>query len=152
MAQRGVGRVVERDGFGDYKVLVVEDETLIREGIAAFLELEYGLKATLARNGQQALQAVATSSPDLIITDVLMPVLDGIELVRRLKSDSATRDIPIIVVAAWHQRRNLALAAGADDFVDKPFDLDDLGGKVMAHLARRAGRRAVDGTFPAGAA
>jgi CheY-like chemotaxis protein len=144
--------VDERGEFGDFNVLVVEDERPIREGIAAFLELEYGLKPTLAMNGQQALQAVAKSSPDLIITDVLMPVLDGIELVRRLKSDTATRDIPIIVVAAWQERRNLALAAGADDFVDKPFDLDDLGDKITTHLARRAEKRSSDGSLPASAA
>ncbi len=142
----------EREAFGDYNVLIVEDETPIREGIAAFLELEYGLKATLARNGQQALQVVAKSSPDLIITDVLMPVLDGIELVRRLKSDTSTRDIPIIVVAAWQERRNLALAAGADDFVDKPFDLDDLGYKVTIHLTRQAEKRSGGNSHPASAA
>ena len=139
------------EAYADYRVLVVEDEAPIREGIAAFLELEYGLKATLARNGQQALQVVASSSPDLIITDVLMPVLDGIELVRRLKADAATRDIPIIVVAAWQERRNLALAAGADDYVDKPFDLDDLGGKVTEHLSRRAGRDPDGGVYPTSA-
>ncbi len=142
MAQLGVWRVGESEGYADRRVLIVEDERAIREGIATFLELEYGLKATLARNGQQALQVVAEFSPDLIITDVLMPVLDGIELVRRLKSDSATRDIPIIVVAAWQGRRNLALAAGADDYVDKPFDLEDLGLKVTSLLGRLANRHA----------
>jgi two-component system, OmpR family, alkaline phosphatase synthesis response regulator PhoP len=104
-------------------ILVVDDEKPIREAIAIFLELD-GYKVIVANNGVEALQAIAEERPDLILCDVMMPVLDGRELCRCLKADKATRSIPIILMSA--AGRNIVGDVGADGYIEKPLDLTDL--------------------------
>lgn len=104
-------------------ILVVEDEKPIREAIAIFLELD-GYRVIVATNGAQALDAIAEERPDVILCDVMMPILDGRELCRRLKQDKATMSIPIILMSA--AGRGAAGGVGADDYVDKPLNLAEL--------------------------
>jgi CheY-like chemotaxis protein len=114
-------------------VLVVDDEKPIREAIAIFLELD-GYRVMVATNGAQALDVIAEERPDLILCDVMMPVLDGRELCRRLKGDEATQAIPIILMSA--AGRGAAGDVGADDYVDKPLNLADLPDMINRWSAR----------------
>jgi len=85
-------------------------------------------QVTTASNGQKALDIVANNEIDLIVSDVMMPVMDGYELTRRIKSDPATSHLPIILLTAKTQSedREEALTIGADDYVTKPFKMRDL--------------------------
>jgi CheY-like chemotaxis protein len=117
-------------------VLIVEDEPDNREIIRTVVEEIVGYEAALASDGEAALQAIATRTPDLILMDLMMPVLNGFETIRALKAQSATERIPIIAVSALSRPRDQeqAFEAGADDYISKPFDLDLLADKI-AELA-----------------
>jgi CheY-like chemotaxis protein len=98
-------------------ILIVDDEEPLREFLGMLLE-EAGYEVRTAIHGAQALEIVEQEQPDLVISDVMMPLINGIELCRRLK---AAEDIPVILMSA--AGRELAEHAGADAFVSKPFDL-----------------------------
>jgi CheY-like chemotaxis protein len=114
------------------KVLIVEDEPGNRDIIRTIVEEFVGLRTILAGDGEEALARVAESKPDLILLDIMMPRLDGIQVINRLKQQEDTRDIPIMAITALTRPkdRDRALKAGAVDYVDKPFDLDLLASKV----------------------
>lgn len=118
-----------------FKILIVDDEPKVIEVIAYHLERE-GYQVISAVEGRQALTRVATDAPDLIITDVMMPDVDGIELCRRIKEDPKTHFIPVIMVTARgnRQTRLNGISVGADDFVDKPVDAIELSIRVRALL------------------
>jgi CheY-like chemotaxis protein len=101
-------------------ILVVDDERPLRELLAAVLA-EAGHRVVAARDGRQALEMIASELPDAVVSDVMMPVMTGAELCRRLKGDAATRDLPVVLMSATDERR--VQAAGADAFVAKPFDV-----------------------------
>lgn len=117
-------------------VLVVEDDRDIRQLLCLLVEGEFGLDAREAEDGAEALRMIAEAKPRLVVTDVRMPNLDGIELVRRLRLALATRGLPILVVSASVAARDAAMLAGADDFVDKPFNADLLACKIRQQLSR----------------
>ena len=100
-------------------ILIVEDEQPVREHIAELVR-EAGHQALRAVHGREALEVIATERPDLVLADVMLPILGGLELCRRLKADPATAAIPVILMSAAVRR--LGDRAGADDFVDKPLD------------------------------
>ncbi len=103
-------------------ILIVDDEGPIRSFLAMLLE-DAGHHTQQAINGAQALQLIEVGErPDLVISDVMMPVLNGTELCRRLKGSPQTRPIPVILISAAGPRA--AEGAGADAFIAKPFDLD----------------------------
>jgi CheY-like chemotaxis protein len=112
---------------GQGVVLIVDDDQAIRDTLRDALELE-GYPVALAANGQEALQAVEHGAPALILLDMRMPVMDGWTFARELKQRG--RAIPILVMTAAQSARKWAEEVGARDFVAKPFDLDDLLGKV----------------------
>ena len=117
-------------------VMIVEDNADLREYIARLLAPAY--RVIRAADGFAALAAVATETPDLILSDVMMPGLSGIELVRRLRAESATRDVPIVLLSARAEEGSTGegIAAGADDYLVKPFSSAELLSRLERHLAR----------------
>ena len=119
-------------------VLVVEDHDELREFVARTLAARY--RVVQARDGEEGLAAVAAHKPDLLVSDVMMPRLDGYELCRRLKADVSTRPIPVILLTAKTgvTRMVEGFAAGADDYLAKPFNARELLARVDVHLRVRA--------------
>ncbi|MBA7523654.1 Protein-glutamate methylesterase/protein-glutamine glutaminase [subsurface metagenome] len=108
-------------------VLVVDDEELNRKLLRDLLEGQ-GNQVTEAENGEQALRKVKENPPDVILLDVLMPGIDGFEVCRRLKADSGTAQMPILLVTGIKERSKMltGIEAGANDFISKPFDIQDV--------------------------
>jgi two-component system, OmpR family, response regulator MprA len=120
------------------KILVVDDERAVRESLRRALELE-GYEIDLAENGEQALRRIESQpEPDAMILDVLMPGVDGLEVCRRIRRSGSR--IPILMLTARDevQDRVAGLDAGADDYVVKPFALEERFARVRA-LLRRTG-------------
>jgi two-component system, OmpR family, response regulator len=130
------------DGPGEARLLVVEDEEMILELLAGSLRFA-GFEVMTAASGAEALRAVAASRPDLMLLDVMMPDGDGFEVVRRMRSSGP--DVPVIFLTARDgvRERVAGLALGADDYVTKPFSLDEVLERIRAVL-RRAGRAAAN--------
>lgn len=133
-------------------ILVVDDEPDIREMLAQLLRGD-GYSLATAASGPDALAAVATQTPDLILLDVSMPGMDGFELATRLKADPLTVGIPIIMVSAQAGRgaRVVGLDSGAEDYLTKPVDATELSLKVRNLLRLRANATASTGTIAAAA-
>ena len=109
------------------KILVVEDEIAIQTLIAINLT-KAGYDPIIAGTGEKALSHIATALPDLIIVDWMLPVLSGIDLVKRLKKDSRTKKIPIIFLTAKTEEKDKlsGLGMGIDDYMTKPFSPREL--------------------------
>ena len=118
------------------KILVVDDELEIRDLLTEVLTGE-GYDVIQASNGMEALELVEKEEPQVILLDVMMPGIDGIEVCRRLKEEDKTRFIPIIMVTAFEDRDVDAFVMGADDFVTKPFSLVELSFRVGSMLRIR---------------
>ena len=121
--------------MGD-KILVVDDERDIRDVLSSFLE-EKGYEVILASNGEEALELVERVNPQVILLDVNMPGIDGIETCRRLKAAEKSRSIPIIMITAFQDREIEAYLEGADDFVVKPFNMVEISFRVESMLRIR---------------
>lgn len=121
---------------GAVRILLVDDDPGIRLSIQRALEFE-GHEVRTAEDGLLALEAVATEAPDLIVLDVSMPRLDGLGVCRRLRTEG--NDVPILVLTARQgvSDRVAGLDAGADDYLPKPFALEELLARVRALLRRR---------------
>jgi DNA-binding response OmpR family regulator len=117
-------------------ILVVEDEPSIVEVVAAYLQREL-FKVVTASDGEQALRMVAEHAPDLIVLDVMLPRLDGLEVCRRVR---ATSNTPIIMLTARGDETDklVGLGIGADDYMTKPFSPRELVARVKAVLRRSA--------------
>ena len=111
------------------KALIVEDDEILLKNLKRFLELE-GIDADTATNGLEALEVIQQSEVlhDVVITDLNMPQMGGMQLANVLQAQSRTKDIPIIVITAFGQKQNLltALRSGVKDLLEKPWDADDL--------------------------
>jgi signal transduction histidine kinase len=120
-------------------ILVVDDQRPQRQLIERMLVSE-GFQITSASSGGEALAMVAHEPPDLILLDVMMPVMDGYQVARTLKDDPATRNIPIIMVTALDDRdaKMLGLVAGAEDFLTKPVDRAEVRVRVRNLLRLKA--------------
>ena len=118
-------------------VLVVEDDPVILRLLEVNFELE-GFDVLLAHDGAEGIDMARASTPDVIVSDIMMPKTSGLELVTTLKADDATSAIPIILLSAKAQTSDLKLGidSGADDYVTKPFEPLDLVERVNALLAR----------------
>ena len=112
------------------RILVVEDEEAILNLIEITLELS-GYEVATASNGRQAIELIEASLPDLVVLDMVMPVMDGFEVLARLKS---LPPVPVISCSAARENAQTALALGANDFVAKPFDTNDLATRVARLL------------------
>ena len=121
------------------KILIVDDDAQIRKMVTLFLERR-GHTVLCASDGEEALRVVGTEVPDLVVTDVMMPKMDGIELARRLRGHPRTSAVPILMLSARKQEDALLAGyeAGADEYVAKPIQLSVLGAKIEALLRRRA--------------
>jgi DNA-binding response OmpR family regulator len=121
-------------------ILIVEDEKDIIEVLRYYLEKE-NYRVHVAQDGFQALELASKIIPNLILLDLMLPRLDGIETCRRLKADERLRDIPVIMVTAKAEEADKikGLEIGADDYVTKPFSAKELVARVKAHLRRREG-------------
>ena len=118
------------------KVLVVDDERQIRDLLKEFLNNE-AYEVILASNGKEAIELAEREHPDAILLDVKMPEIDGIKVCQRLKEETSTQFIPIIVITGYVDNKILAIEAGADDFVHKPINLTELGFRVKSILRTR---------------
>ena len=117
-------------------VLVADDDDAIRELLAAAIGEEPGLHVLTAADGAQALARCEHARPAIALVDVNMPGLGGIEVIQRLKADQLLAGIPVVAMSAGTNREQ-ALAAGADVFVEKPFELEQLVGVINSHLEAR---------------
>ena len=118
------------------KILVVDDERAVRDSLRRALELE-GYEIELAADGNEALARLESSDePDAIILDVLMPGVDGLEVCRRLRSAGSTLPVLMLTARTEVEDRVAGLDAGADDYVTKPFALEELLARTRALLRR----------------
>ena len=129
---RRLGRVVQPMPV----CLVVDDSVSVRRAMAHFM-LDLGLYCDAAGDGRQALQMVARRVPDLIVIDLEMPRMNGIELAQALRREPATRDVPIVMITSRHseKHRTMAMAAGVNVFMTKPYTEDELASVVGSCLA-----------------
>ena len=124
----------------DKNVLVVDDDPCIVELLAAMLGLE-GYQISKATSAEQALKLADHRVPDVIVLDWMMPDTDGIELCRIFKNRAETAVVPVIVISANDRVRSASREAGADGWLLKPFDLDDLLTTVRKSLLKSATAR-----------
>jgi two-component system, OmpR family, response regulator MprA len=117
------------------QVLVAEDDRSVRESLEMALQVE-GYDVEAVTNGAQALESFAAHEPDVIVLDIMMPVLDGLTVCRRLRAGGCRT--PILMLTARHEvsDRVSGLDAGADDYLAKPFSLDELLARLRALLRR----------------
>ena len=117
------------------KILLVEDNEMNRDMLSRRL-LRNGFDVIMAVNGQEGIDLASSQTPDLILMDMSLPVLDGWDATRQLKANPATAGIPVIALTAhaMESDREKALAAGCDDFDTKPIELPRLLGKMKALL------------------
>ena len=125
------------------RVLVADDDPDVLGLVQMTLELE-GYDVRAVSDGQQALDAAREDPPDLVLLDVMMPGTDGVEVVRRLRSDAATSAVPVLLLTAKGLPADKVegLTAGADDYIVKPFDSDELLARIRTTLRRTSEARA----------
>lgn len=122
------------------RILIVDDNPTNLK-LVTYLMQKHGYDVATAADANDALASIAKTPPDLILMDVQLPGIDGLELTRRLKSNPATKPIVIIAVTAYAMKgdHDKARAAGFDDYVTKPIDTRSLPRVVAKHLAARPG-------------
>jgi DNA-binding response OmpR family regulator len=137
------GRTPVTPAENNVEILVVDDEPSVVEVVTLYLKRE-GFTVRVARDGLQALNALADHRPSLLILDLMLPEVDGLEIIRRLRSDKSS-SVPVIMLTARRQEtdRIYGLELGADDYVTKPFSPAELVARVKAVL-RRTGSAAGD--------
>ncbi len=120
-----------------YRILVVEDEPDLLEAVAFALKKE-GMKPIRCADGNEALEVVRESRPDLVLLDLMLPGMDGLEVCRRLRSSEETARIPIIMITAKAEETDavIGLGVGADDYLRKPFGLKEMVARIRALLRR----------------
>jgi len=126
----------------DARVLVVDDEPMVRDVLARYLEQE-GFAVSTAADGQEALSAFEAEHPDLVLLDLMLPRIDGLEVFQRMRSGATT---PVIMLTAKGEEadRVVGLELGADDYVTKPFSPREVVARVRAVLRRSTERPSID--------
>jgi DNA-binding response OmpR family regulator len=133
--QQGAQRGKEAQMAIKPKVLLVDDEQAITANLAPFLERS-GFEVAVAGDGMEALEEVVRFGPDLVVLDVLMPRLDGREVLRRLRQDGNWTPVLLLTQVGESTERAMALEEGADDYLNKPFDPHELVARLRAILRR----------------
>ncbi len=130
------------------RILVVDDEPQIRRSLQVNLE-QNGYAVETVETGEGALRSFLNRRPDVVILDLIMPGMDGVEVVRRIRESST---VPIIVLSAMGEeaRKVEALELGADDYMTKPFGMDELLARIRSLLRRAAGAHSAQPVFIAG--
>jgi len=105
-------------------ILICDDEPALRELVRA--SLDDGYRFAEASDGFIAIELARELDPDVVILDLMLPRLGGLEVLARMRADEHLRHVPVLVITAWNETREDVLAAGAADFVSKPFDPDEL--------------------------
>ncbi len=125
-----------------HRILVVDDEEDLLELVGYNLTKE-GYEVACVASGEEALQSVRKQPPDLIVLDLMLPAVDGLEVCRRLKANSKTRDVPIVMLTAKSEEGDMiaGLDCGADDYVAKPFSPRVLNARIKAILRRKEAER-----------
>jgi len=120
------------------KILIVEDDPTTVQLIEFLLE-KNGFEVLIAYNGVEALEISKKEKSDLILMDVMMPKMDGIEAIEKLKKDETTRDIPIVILSALGQEMDVmrGLQAGALSYIVKPFSPNELLDEIKAKLEKK---------------
>jgi CheY-like chemotaxis protein len=109
-------------------ILICDDEPALRELIRASLDEEYLFAE--ASDGLTALELAREVEPDVVVLDLMLPRLGGLEVLARLRADEHLREVPVLVITAWNETREDVIAAGAADFTSKPFDPDALKASI----------------------
>lgn len=121
------------------KILFIEGHSTLRDVLAQLLDLASGYELAIASNGLEGIEKARTWQPDLILMGLRLPVVDGFEAIKVLRSHPTTVDIPIIVLSAWasakHKER--ALAAGANEHITPPVDIHRLLRRINHYLHQR---------------
>jgi len=131
-------RAVTKRVSSKARILIVEDDRSLSEVLAYNLRNE-GYEITLAYDGQDGLTRARLNPPDLLVLDIMLPVVDGMDVCRRLRAEAATRDVLILILTAKAEELDelVGFSLGADDFVTKPFSVKVLLERVKALLRRR---------------
>ena len=118
-------------------ILIVEDEPRNRKLFRDLLQLK-GYATLEATNGKQGVKIAREKKPDLILMDILMPIMDGLEATRILKTDAETKDIPIIALTSYAMKgdEERIRQAGCDEYITKPIDTREFVKKITEYLAR----------------
>jgi diguanylate cyclase (GGDEF)-like protein len=126
------------------RVLVADDDVDVAGLVRMSLELE-GFAVEVVPDGRRALERICADPPDVVLLDVMMPGLDGVEVVRRLRASAATAALPVLLLTArgLSADKVVGLTAGADDYIVKPFDTAELVARIRTTLRRTADVRAV---------
>ncbi len=119
------------------KILVIEDEPGLRENLSILLGLE-GYETVTAKNGSDGIQTAITELPDLILCDIAMPSVSGYDVLKFLKNNQSTANIPVVFVTAKADRKDIqfGMELGADDYLTKPFTRDELIRSVSLRMCK----------------
>ncbi len=128
-----------------FKILIIEDDRSLADVLAYNLQ-QVGYRVSTAYDGMDGLTQAQSNSPDLILLDLMLPVMDGLEVCRHLRNDPATRDVFILMLTAKADESDqlVGFSLGADDYVTKPFSVKVLMERVKAIERRRRGLRETD--------
>jgi len=130
----------EQNAMNEEKILIVDDDDGVRGMLADFFNL-LGYQAVVASNGSEALELLRKTQVSLVISDIKMPVMDGIELLKKIKKDHADLDVILITGYEPDYSRRSVKEAGASDYLSKPFNIDAIERKVRSLIDKRSERR-----------
>lgn len=119
------------------RLVLADDDPNITGVVARYLRFQ-GFDVTTVGNGAEAVDAVLAEPPDLLLIDIMMPEVDGLDAVRRIRSEASLAAMPILVFSALSERFEDATAAGADGIITKPYNLADLVERIRSTLDERA--------------
>src|SRR5436190_20556443 len=119
------------------KVLVCDDDGDIRE-ITSLILRKGGYDVKVIETGKKIMEEIAEYQPDILLLDVMIPDEDGKEITRRLKANETTRDVPVLLFTAVNNPDSITLESGADGYISKPFEMNELLRKVEGYIRPRA--------------